>query len=260
MNSHQKEDGITVFDLKSIQSDGQTPLEMNLLDIYFKLKQDESIEPINSLKWIQLFNLAKYFIDLHFMKYIIEKVGLIERWYLLNDMNQFKPIDYMILELYLLENIQTVKELPFEIIQSLLHEERIHHDTKLKIIEEWQQPFEGVNEFFTQPITSATVIPKHTFKNNRLATLMNITTCILDATLDDTTFTLVITNNTTTPIHVYLQTHFKLVSDGSIQKLQGHLLNINSESIELKLHSPFEKKEQFEFEFSGLATRTPIQN
>ena len=42
MKIHEEEDGITILGLKSIQSDGETPLEMNLLDVYFKMKQDES--------------------------------------------------------------------------------------------------------------------------------------------------------------------------------------------------------------------------
>jgi len=74
---------------------------------------------------------------------IIEKVGLIERWYLLHNMNQFTPNDYMVLELYLLENIQIIHNLPMEIIQSLIHDDGIGGDTKIAMERQAQQTLEN---------------------------------------------------------------------------------------------------------------------
>ena len=261
MKIHEEEDGETVLDFTSI--DDETLLALNILNIYFIVKQDEStISQLDSDSptCIQLFNLAKYFTDTHFMKNIIEKVGIIERWYLLNDMNQFTPTDYMVLELYLLENIQIIHNLSLEIIQSLFHDDRIHCDTKMKIIMERQiqQPLEvdleDIRVLLTQPKASIYIIPKLKMENSICTQALN---CTLNVKIGFSTVSITITNTaeSTNPIQVYLQTHFKCLSNNTILKSQGHLLEVGNKPIVLRLHSPFEKNEKFEFEFSGLIAK-----
>jgi len=251
VQSHEEEDGFTVLNLSSIQN-GESPLEMSLLDTYLKVKQDEStVFRLDSLPWIQLFNLARFFTDTHVMKNIIEKVGLIERWYLLNDVHQFKPMEYKILELYLLENIQVVRNLPLEIIRSLQKEESIHRDTKMKTIMERQtqqtleSDLEDIRQLLIQPKTCFAVISKQildaqtVFLSFHITEVMN--SVFFDVKINNNTVTVSIRNyNTRNPLQVYLQTHFNRALDYNTRyKAEGHLLSVEKNAL-LTLISPFE--------------------
>jgi len=177
-----------------------------------------------------------------------EKVGLIERWYLLNELNQFNNVDYTILELYLLENIQQVINFPSEIIHCLLQEEKLHSYTKLKIQE--QTKLEHGN--LTKPLTGLTIISKQTLRKPS-STLIQTDSCILNVKSEEIT-KIILTSSTPIPVQVYIQTHFKLVdgSGGEIKR-EGHYLQVIG-TVELQLHAPCREGENFEFEFSGFVT------
>ena len=69
--------------------------------------------------------MAEFVFDI--MMKIIENVGLIERWYLLKDMYQFKTIDCMVMNLYLKENMQLVHSLPLKVIHTPWRNETENH-------------------------------------------------------------------------------------------------------------------------------------
>ena len=261
MQGHEEEDGFTVLNLSSIQN-GESPLEMSLLDTYLKVKQDEStVFRLDSLPWIQLFNLARFFTDTHVMKNIIEKVGLIERWYLLNDIHLFTSTDLKILELYLLENIQDTHNLPLEIIQSLQKEDGIHRDTKMKIILERQTQqtmecdLEGIRQLLIQPRTCFDIIPKQYLSQMEGSVhITEVMNCVFEVNIKNNTVTVTIGKyKTRNLIQVYLQTHFMRPLDDTRYKAEGHLLSVEK-NILLTLVSPFEKNECFSVGFSGFFT------
>jgi len=69
-DKNQEEDGMSVLDLKPIQTEIMNGFKSsNLIELYFIMKQNEcAVHDIVTAVWIQLFSLAKYFGDTCIMK------------------------------------------------------------------------------------------------------------------------------------------------------------------------------------------------